>query len=112
MSSYGTGPRVIHANSGPFLRLVAFAVVAFIAIIFFFASVTRVESGHVGVLTLFGRVTGEVLPEGMHFINPFKVNHELSIRTQEIKESASVPSSEGLMMSLDTSLIYHLNPDK
>jgi hypothetical protein len=29
-----------------------------------FASVTRVQSGHVGVLTLFGRVTGEVLPEG------------------------------------------------
>jgi len=25
---------------------------------------TRVQSGHVGVLTLFGRVTGEVLPEG------------------------------------------------
>jgi len=112
MSSYGTGPRVIHANSGPFLRLVAFAVVAFIAIIFFFASVTRVESGHVGVLTLFGRVTGEVLPEGMHLISPFKTNNEMSIRTQEIKESASVPSSEGLVMNLDTSLIYHLDPGK
>jgi regulator of protease activity HflC (stomatin/prohibitin superfamily) len=36
----------------------------------------------------------------------------MSIRTQEIKESASVPSSEGLVMNLDTSLIYHLNPDK
>jgi regulator of protease activity HflC (stomatin/prohibitin superfamily) len=29
-----------------------------------------------------------------------------------LKESANVPSSEGLMMSLDTSLIYHLNPDR
>ena len=112
MSSYGTGPRVIHANSGPFLRLVGLAVAAFIAIIFFFASVTRVESGHVGVLTLFGRVTGEVLPEGMHLISPFKTNNEMSIRTQEIKESASVPSSEGLVMNLDTSLIYHLDPGK
>ena len=64
------------------------------------------------MLTLFGRVTGEVLPEGVHLINPFKSNHELSIRTQELKESASVPSSEGLMMNLDTSLIYHLNPEK
>ena len=77
-----------------------------------FASVARVESGHVGVLTLFGRVTGEVLPEGLHLVNPFKVNHELSIRTQELKESASVPSSEGLVMNLDTSLIFHLNPEK
>ena len=77
-----------------------------------FASVARVDSGHVGVLTLFGRVTGEVLPEGVHLVNPFKSNNELSIRTQEIKESASVPSSEGLVMNLDTSLIYHLNPEK
>lgn len=112
MSSYGTGPRVIHANSGPFLRLVGIGVLAFVAIILFFASVTRVESGHVGVLTLFGRVTGEVLPEGMHLISPFKTNNEMSIRTQEIKESASVPSSEGLVMNLDTSLIYHLDPGK
>lgn len=45
-------------------------------------------------------------------MNPLKTNHELSIRTQEVKETASVPSSEGLVMNLDTSLIYHLNPDK
>ena len=29
---------------------------------------------HVGVLTLFGRVTGEALPEGVHLVNPFKAN--------------------------------------
>src|SRR5439155_1243756 len=39
-------------------------------------------------------------------------NNEMSIRTQEIKESASVPSAEGLVMNLDTSLIYHLDPEK
>jgi regulator of protease activity HflC (stomatin/prohibitin superfamily) len=104
--------RVIDANPNPFLRLVGLGVVAFLVVILLFASVTRVDSGQVGVLTLFGRVTGEVLPEGMHLINPFKSNNAMSIRTQEIKESASVPSSEGLVMNLDTSLIYHLNPEK
>jgi prohibitin 1 len=64
------------------------------------------------VLTLFGKVTGETLGEGLHLINPLKTSNELSIQTQTIKESASVPSSEGLMMALDTSLIYHLNPDR
>jgi prohibitin 1 len=64
------------------------------------------------VLTVFGRVTGETLPEGMHLINPLKTNNPLSIQTQTIKESASTPSSEGLMMNLDTSLIYHLNPER
>jgi regulator of protease activity HflC (stomatin/prohibitin superfamily) len=112
MATFNAGGRIISVNSNPFLRLIALAVAAFLLIIVLFASVTRVESGHVGVLTLFGRVTGEVLPEGMHLINPFKTNNELTIRTQEIKESASVPSSEGLVMNLDTSLIYHLDPEK
>jgi len=103
---------VINVRSGSVPRLLGLAIAAFVGVLLVSNCITRVESGHVGVLTLFGRVTGEVLPEGMHLVNPFKVNHELSIRTQEIKESASVPSSEGLMMALDTSLIYHLNPEK
>jgi prohibitin 1 len=101
-----------HGNRGAFLRLIGLAVAAFLLVILIFSSVTRVGTGHVGVLTLFGRVTGETLGEGIHLINPLKTNNELSIQTQTIKESASVPSSEGLMMSLDTSLIYHLNPDR
>lgn len=79
-------------------------------IILTWASVAYVPAGHVGVLTLFGRVTGEALPEGMHFVNPFKVNNVMSVRTQEIKEAASVPSNEGLIITMDTSLLYHLNP--
>lgn len=106
--------RVINAgggHGGGLLRLVGLCIAAFLLVILLFSSVTRVGTGHVGVLTLFGKVTGEVLGEGIHLINPLKTNNEMSIQTQTIKESASVPSSEGLMMSLDTSLIYHLNPD-
>ena len=103
---------VINVQSGGILKLLGLGILGFIAVIFLFSAVTRVDSGAVGVLTLFGRVTGEVLPEGIHLINPLKTNHEMSIRTQELKETASVPSSEGLVMSLDTSLIYHLDRDK
>lgn len=104
--------KVIDVQGRGILRLLGLGLAGFVAIIFLFSAVTRVDSGAVGVLTLFGRVTGEVLPEGMHLINPLKTNHELSVRTQELKETASVPSSEGLVMNLDTSLIYHLNPEK
>jgi len=105
--------KVIDAGSGStVMKLLGLALAAFLMVVLLFSSVARVESGHVGVLTLFGRVTGEQLSEGIHLVNPFKVNHELSIRTQELKESASVPSSEGLVMNLDTSLIFHLNPEK
>jgi prohibitin 1 len=99
-------------GAGGLLRLMGIGLAALILVILLFSSVTRVGTGHVGVLTLFGKVTGETLGEGIHLINPLKTNNELSIQTQTLKESASVPSSEGLMMSLDTSLIYHLNPDR
>ena len=111
MTDYGHN-RVIDVGGSSVGRWLGAGIVAFVVVILLFAAIARVESGHVGVLTLFGRVTGEVLPEGIHLVNPFKVNHELTIRTQEIKESASVPSSEGLVMNLDTSLIFHLNPEK
>jgi prohibitin 1 len=104
--------KIINADSNPLFRLLGLGIVAFVLVIAFFSSVARVESGNVGVLTLFGRVTGEVLPEGIHLVSPFKTNNEMSIRTQEIKESASVPSSEGLVMNLDTSLIFHVDPAK
>jgi len=104
--------RIVDVGGGAMVRAIALGILALALIIVFFNSITRVGTGHVGVLTLFGRVTGETLAEGMHVINPLKTNNELSIQTQSVKESASVPSSEGLMMSLDTSLIYHLNPDR
>jgi regulator of protease activity HflC (stomatin/prohibitin superfamily) len=100
-------------GGGGLLRLIGLGIAAFLLVILFFSAVTKVGTGHVGVLTLFGKVqSGETLGEGIHLINPMKTNNELSIQTQTLKESASVPSSEGLMMSLDTSLIYHLNPER
>jgi prohibitin 1 len=110
-----TRARVIDTggHGGNVLRLVGLGIIAFLLVILVLSSVTRVGTGHVGVLTLFGKVqTGETLGEGIHLISPLKTNNELSVQTQTLKESASVPSSEGLMMSLDTSLIYHLNPDR
>ncbi|MEP6644616.1 MAG: prohibitin family protein [Acidobacteriaceae bacterium] len=105
--------RVLDAGGGRgLLGLVGLGIVGFVLIILVLNCVTRVGTGQVGVLTLFGRVTGETLPEGIHLINPLKTNNPLSIQTQTIKESASTPSSEGLMMNLDTSLIYHLNPER
>jgi prohibitin 1 len=111
-STTGRG-RVIDGGGGRgVLGLIGLGIAALVVVILLLNSVTRVNTGHVGVLTLFGRVTGETLPEGIHLINPLKSNNQLSIQTQTIKESASTPSSEGLMMNLDTSLIYHLNPDR
>ena len=80
--------------------------------ILIYMSIAYVPAGHVGVLTFFGRVTGDILPEGTHFVNPFKVNNTFSVRTVEMKETATVPSDEGLILTLDTSLLYRLDASK
>jgi regulator of protease activity HflC (stomatin/prohibitin superfamily) len=92
------------------MGLTFFAAIALLILLW--ASVARVPTGHVGVLTLFGRVTGTVLPEGLHLANPLTVNNVMSVRTREVKESASVPSNEGLIITMDTSLLFHLDPSQ
>ena len=114
MSDYGfgRGGRVIEAAGGGFLRGLGVLVGLIIVIILLWMSIAYVPAGHVGVLTIFGRVTGEVLPEGTHMVNPFKVNNTMTARTQEVKESASVPSNEGLIIAMDTSLLFRIDPSK
>jgi len=80
-----------------------------LAVILLFSTVVSIPTGHVGVLTLFGRVTGEALGEGIHMINPLKSVQKLSIQTQSTKETANVPSNEGLILALDTTLLFHLD---
>ncbi len=77
-----------------------------------YGSLKYVPAGHVGVLTLFGRVTGDVLPEGTHFANPLKFNQTMSVRTVELTERASVPSNEMLTMTLDVTLLYRLSAER
>ena len=90
--------------------LTVLAVVA--GLLFLLNCTTRVETGHVGVITLFSRVTGDMLPEGLHLINPLKAVHEMSVQTQTLKETANVPSNEGLILTLDTTLQYRLDAGK
>ncbi|MFQ5925985.1 MAG: prohibitin family protein [Terriglobia bacterium] len=90
-------------------KALGMGIAVFALLILLVASIAYVPAGHVGVLVLFGRVTGDVLPEGTHLVNPLKRNHTVSVRTQELQEKASVPSKEGLIVTLDTSLLFRLN---
>jgi regulator of protease activity HflC (stomatin/prohibitin superfamily) len=102
-------PRINLGGAGK--RILQLAVLVLV-IILLMASTTSIPTGNVGVLTLFGRVTGETLPEGIHLVNPLKSVQKLSIQTQSVKESANVPSNEGLILALDTSLLFRLDKNK
>ena len=102
-------PRIINANTRSVSSAALIGLGMLLVLILLWASVAYVPPGSAGVLTSFGRVTGDILPEGTHFVSPFKVNHVMTVRTQTQDEHTSTPSSEGLNLEIDTSLIYHLN---
>ena len=100
-----------HGVSGGrnFLRGAGMLVLLIVLVIIAFSSTSCVRTGHVGVVSIFGRVTGQTLSEGIHIVNPAATITELSVKTQEEKERASVPSKEGLIMGLEASILYHLD---
>jgi prohibitin 1 len=103
LPSVGPGPR--------FVRGVLIAVVLFVLLVIG-GPITVVPAGHVGVKDFLGSVSPDVLPAGVHVIVPFTRVHKMSIQTQEVKETAEVPSKEGLVMDLEGSLLFRLDPTK
>jgi prohibitin 1 len=82
-------------------------------IVFFAAGPFRtVPAGHVGIKDFFGNVSTTVLSPGISVVMPLTRVVEMSVQTQEIKEVAEVPSQEGLILSLETSLLFQLDPAK
>lgn len=71
--------------------------------------ITVVPAGHVGVKDFFGIVSPTVLSPGVRLVLPFTRVVKMSVRTQEIKEVAEVPSKEGLIMNLEVSLLFRLD---
>ncbi len=72
-----------------------------------------VEDGEVGVKADFGHIADQALGSGWHWYAPMVSWIETwNVKTQELKETASVPSSEGLISQLDVSVIYNVPVDK
>ena len=93
------------------VRLLLLAVAGVFAFMFFNPLVV-IPAGHVGVLDFFGHVSSRVLTSGVHLVVPLTRVIRMSVQTQELKEQAEVPSAEGLIMDLEASLLYRLEPDK
>lgn len=71
--------------------------------------VRSVEDGQAGIKATFGKIEDRSLATGWHFYIPLFSWIEIwDVKTQELKETATVPSSEGLISTLDVSLIYNV----
>lgn len=98
-------------GSSRFVRNAIIGLILFVLLIIG-GPIAVVPAGHVGVKDLFGRVSPNVLQPGVNLVLPFTRVVKMSIQTQEVKETAEVPSKEGLMMELEGSLLFRLDPAK
>lgn len=100
-----------HVSSGdgsPAKRVTTIIVIVLIVIILF-SSVRIVDDGKVGVKKTLGHISDNEVGTGVELIIPFIQSLEMyDVKTQEIKETSTVPSSEGLIITLDVSILYHL----
>jgi prohibitin 1 len=71
----------------------------------------RIPEGHVGVMSLFGKVKPITIGPGLTFVNPLANVRHWSIQTRVMDFKLSVPSQEGVMLGVDLSLQYRLNPE-
>ncbi|MCU7492310.1 MAG: prohibitin family protein [Bacteroidota bacterium] len=72
---------------------------------------TVIPAGSVGVVDFLGMVSDNTLKAGVNLVNPLANVVKFSVKTQEIKESMTVPSKEGLTVQLEISVLYSLNPE-
>ena len=107
-----------------FIRAIAGVVLVVAAFMAICGSITTITAGHVGVVSLFGKVdTENSLAEGFHLINPFCAVHELTVQTQVYTMSSShsegqkqgddsikVISNDDLEVPMDVSVPYRLVP--
>ena len=71
-----------------------------------------IEDGEVGVSKSFGDISDESLTAGVAFVAPvIRTVETWNVKLQELKETAQVPSAEGLVVGLDTSLMFKVMPD-
>jgi prohibitin 1 len=103
-------PRVIDTGSFGF-SYARFLGLGVLLLFVLYLSATVVPAGHVGVKDFFGSVSDRPLGPGVSLVAPGTRVLKFSTQTREIKEAAAVPTSEGLIVNLEVSLLFRLQPE-
>ena len=78
-----------------------------------FSSCAIVKPGEVGVRQTFGRLRGNIIDPGLAIINPFTTTLvKIPTRTVNREVKLNLPSKEGLNVSSQISILYHVKQEK
>lgn len=88
-------------------------------------SAHSIKAGYVGIVySLDGGIQGEVLSQGLHFVNPLSSVRQYSVATEqaylskdkkegsEDDDSFNIPTSDGKTVNVDLEFSYHFDSDK
>jgi regulator of protease activity HflC (stomatin/prohibitin superfamily) len=81
-------------------------------IILLLASLRTVPPAHIAVVTTAGKLGSETLQPGVHFTSPISGIHAFSTKTIKIEQTNEVPTKEGLSVTLNVSLLFHIEPSR
>ncbi len=83
----------------------------------------QIDAGFVGVKVLFGQVENEVLPSGLHFVNPLVDVKEMDVKTQnytmsgihdegdkEGDDAIPILTADGLEVAIDLTVLFKVVP--
>lgn len=112
-------------NTGSVKKMIIWAVVGMVVLILVAKSLVVVPAGYVGVYHLFGKVSDRALYSGLHLVNPLGAVEKMSVRTEDYTmsitsnegrrsgdDSITALTKEGLSVSLDITVLYHLVADR
>jgi len=95
------------------LRMTGIGIVFIMIMALMISAIEIVESGYVGVVTHFGAVQEEVLPEGMHFVVPIQTRVEpINVRIQKIEADAKASSKDLQNVTSKVALNFALDKGK
>ncbi len=87
--------------------------IAGLLVMFIATGCVVIDSGEVGVSKSFGKISDEPLSAGVAFVVPVvRMVETWDVKLQTRTETAQVPSSEGLIVGLDTTLQFQVQPDQ
>jgi regulator of protease activity HflC (stomatin/prohibitin superfamily) len=115
--------RSIESNVRRFASPVRIIGIILVLIGILTSCIIQIEAGEVGVKKLFGKVQNDVLPSGLHFINPLLVVEEMDIKTQNYTMSGvhdegtksgddaiRALTADGLEVVIDLTVLYRVLP--
>lgn len=89
-------------------------VLSLLALITFFSSMRSIDTGRIGVVTRYGKVTGRELSEGLSWVAPWGVDNvtEYDVKTKKVEANAKAATKDLQDVTATVALTYQVNRGK